>query len=97
MGPVGILAITKITLKGGIIAILNLTALISLALAMVNVLPFPALDGGRLVFMGFEGLTKKKIPLKIERNINLIGFVLLILLLVLVTYKDIVQFKDILF
>jgi len=96
-GPVGILAITKITLKGGIIAILNLMALISLALAMVNILPFPALDGGRLALMGFEGLTKKKIPLKIERNINLIGFVLLILLLVLVTYKDIVQFKDVLF
>ncbi len=97
VGPVGILAVTRITLKGGIIAILNLMALISLALAIVNILPFPALDGGRLVFMGFEGLTKKKIPLKIERNINLVGFALLILLLVLVTYKDIVQFKDILF
>jgi len=96
-GPVGILAITKITLKGGIIAILNLVALISLALAIVNIIPFPALDGGRLVLMSFEGLTKKKIPLKIERNINLIGFVLLIFLLVLVTYKDIVQFKDVLF
>ncbi len=96
-GPVGILAITKITLKGGIIAILNLMALISLALAMVNILPFPALDGGRLALMGFEGLTKKKISLKIERNINLIGFVLLIMLLILVTYKDIVQFKDVLF
>jgi len=98
-GPVMILAATNITLKGGggIIAILNLMALISLALAIVNILPFPALDGGRLVFMGFEGLTKKRIPLKVERNINLIGFVLLILLLVLVSYKDIVQFKDVLF
>ncbi|MBM3250775.1 MAG: site-2 protease family protein [Candidatus Nealsonbacteria bacterium] len=97
VGPVGILAITKITLKEGIIALLNLMALISLALAVVNIFPFPALDGGRLIFIGLEGLTGKKIPLEVEKNINLIGFVLLILLLILISYKDIVQFKDILF
>lgn len=97
VGPVGILAITKITLKAGIIALLNLVALISLALAVVNILPFPALDGGRLLFIGLEALTGKKIPLAVEKNINLIGFVLLILLLVLISYKDIIQFKDILF
>jgi len=97
VGPFGILAITKLTIKAGFIAILELIALISLALAIVNILPFPALDGGRLVFVGFEFFTKKRVPLKVERNINLIGFILLILLLMLVSYKDILQFKDILF
>ena len=97
VGPVGILAITKLTITMGFVALLNLLALISLALATVNILPFPALDGGKLALIGVEFLTKKRIPVGIERNINLAGFMLLILLLILVTYKDIIQFKEILF
>ncbi len=97
VGPVGILAITKLTLSAGVMAVLNLIALISLALAIMNILPFPALDGGRLIFIIFEGITKKRVPLNIERKINLAGFIVLILLLVGVTYKDILQFKEILF
>ncbi len=97
VGPVGILAITEITLKAGIVAVLNLIALFSLALALMNILPFPALDGGRLFFIAIEGIFKKRVPLSIERKINLIGFLILVLLLVVVTYKDIIQFKDILF
>jgi len=97
VGPIGILAITKLTISAGIIAVLNLVALISLALAIMNILPFPALDGGRLLFIIIEGITKKRVPLKIESKINLIGFMVLILLLVAVTYKDILQFKEILF
>lgn len=97
VGPVGILAITKLTIATGIISLLNLTALIALALAIVNILPFPALDGGRLVFIGFEFLTRRKVPPRVEKNINIIGFTLLIILFVLVAYKDILQFKDVLF
>ncbi len=97
VGPVGILAITKLTLTAGIVALLNLVALISLAFAIVNILPFPALDGGRLVLITLEASIKKKVPLVVERNINLIGFILLIVLLILVTYKDVIQFKKILF
>ncbi len=97
VGPVGILAITKLTLKEGAIAVLNLIALISLALVIMNILPFPALDGGQLIFIAIEGIIKKRIPLNIERKINLVGFAILILLLVVVTYKDIIQFKGILF
>jgi len=97
VGPFGILAITKLTIKNGFMAILELVASISLSLAIVNILPFPALDGGKLIFIGFEFLAKKPIPIRVEKNINLIGFILLILLLILVSYKDILQFKDILF
>jgi regulator of sigma E protease len=97
VGPVGILAITKLTLKAGIPAVLNLIALISLALVVVNIIPFPALDGGRLLFIAFEGIFKKRVPQAIERNANLVGFVFLILLLVLVTVKDVSQFGGMLF
>ncbi|HHE76588.1 MAG TPA: PDZ domain-containing protein [Candidatus Parcubacteria bacterium] len=93
VGPVGILVITKITLKQGIIALLNLVALISLALVVVNIIPFPALDGGRLVFVLVEGILRRKIPQSIERNVNFAGFIILVLLLVLVTIKDVSQFR----
>lgn len=96
-GPIGILAITKLTVKEGFVAVLNLMAFISLALAMMNTLPFPGLDGGRLTLLGFELVTRKRIPATIERNINLAGILLLIVLLILVSYKDILQFKDVLF
>jgi len=85
--------ITKITLKQGIIALLNLVALISLALVVVNIIPFPALDGGRLVFVLVEGILRRKIPQSIERNVNFAGFIILVLLLVLVTIKDVSQFR----
>ena len=96
-GPIGILAITKLTIKAGIISVLELIAFISLALGIFNILPLPALDGGRLAFIAFETVTRKKVPQKIEKAVNGAGFIALIILLILVTYKDIVQFKDILF
>jgi len=92
VGPVGILAITKITVEAGIIAVLSLVASISLALAIINFFPIPALDGGKILFIAIETLTRKKIPPKIERNINLAGFVFLIGIMILITYKDIIQY-----
>lgn len=96
-GPVGIFAFTKMTMAAGFWQIINLVAIISLALAIVNILPIPAADGGRLMFVLYEVVFGKKAPPALERNVNLAGFVILIILLFLVTYKDIVQFKDILF
>ncbi len=92
VGPVGILAITKLTLKEGFFAILNLIAIISLTLALINFFPFPALDGGKAIFLTSEFILGKEIPPKIEQKINLIGFLILIFLMVLITYKDIIQF-----
>lgn len=97
MGPVGILAFTKITLEEGFIAVLSLMALISLALAIINLFPIPALDGGRILFICIETLTRKKIPPKVEQNTNLAGFIFLISIMILVTYKDIVQFGSFIF
>jgi len=91
-GPVGIFFLVKITLKEGVGALLNLIALLSLSLGLINILPIPATDGGRLIFVLYEALFKKPIPEKIERNFNLAGYIVLILLLFLITFKDIRQF-----
>jgi regulator of sigma E protease len=61
----------------------------SASLAFMNILPFPALDGGRLVFVVYEGITKRKVKPSIELNIHKIGFMLLLGLLVLITIKDV--------
>ena len=96
VGPVGILAITKLSVQEGLYQVVFLLALISLALAMMNILPVPPLDGGRLIFIAFEAVTKKRVPEKIERRLQEIGIAFFIILFILVTYKDIIQFKDIL-
>lgn len=97
-GIVGIFAITKLTIQEvGLAELFNLVALLSLALAITNLLPLPALDGGRLVFLGYEAVFKKRVSPLIERKINAAGLAGLILLYILITYKDILQYKDIIF
>jgi len=67
------------------------TAIISLNLAVINLLPFPALDGGRLVMVGIEAVTRRPInPVWVAR-VNLIGFMLLMLLMIAVAYSDILK------
>ena len=97
VGPVGILALTRITLQEGIYQIVLLIALVSLALCIVNILPIPPLDGGRLVFIFSEAITGKRVSPKIEERVQQIGMIFFIILFILVTSKDIFQFKDILF
>ena len=92
VGPVGILFFTKLTVEAGIIEVLSLIASISLALAIINFFPIPALDGGKILFITLETLTRRKIPPKIERSINLVGFVFLIGLMILIIYKDIIKY-----
>jgi len=95
-GPVGILAMTQLTLAGGPWQVFYLLAAISLALAIMNILPIPAVDGGRMVFVLYEVIFRRKFPERIEHWINVIGFYTLLLLFFLITIKDIGQFKDIL-
>ncbi|MCX7996909.1 MAG: M50 family metallopeptidase [Patescibacteria group bacterium] len=90
-GPVGIAQYTGEALKYGPNALLELTALLSLNLAVVNLLPFPALDGGRLVFVLYEWITRKRISQNFERNLNLFGIITLLSLSIIVTYFDIVK------
>lgn len=93
-GPVGIYSIVDIIvkipdLKERVMQVLNLAGLISISLAFFNLLPIPALDGGRLFFILIEGITRKKVSPKIESYAHAIGFALLLTLLLLVTIKDI--------
>ncbi len=91
VGPVGIAQFTGQAVKLGNNAVINLMALLSLNLAVINILPFPALDGGRLVFIIYEWITKKKTNPTLERNLNLAGIVTILLLAVLITAHDIMK------
>lgn len=90
-GPVGIATLTGQVASLGFVYLLQFMALLSLNLALVNILPFPALDGGRLLFLLIEKFKGKPIRQSVEAWIHTIGFWLLILLIVIVTYKDIVR------
>ena len=92
-GPVGIWFIFKVATKLGLPYILQLTALISVNLAIVNILPFPALDGGRLIFWMIEAVSRKRVAPRIEGIIHAIGFAILIALIILITFRDIMNLK----
>jgi regulator of sigma E protease len=88
-GPVGIINLTANTVKAGFPQTLSFMALISLNLAVFNLLPLPALDGGRIIFVFWELISKKPVPAKWENIVHSIGMILLLGLLVLVTVGDI--------
>jgi regulator of sigma E protease len=88
-GPVGLGSVVHDAKQGGLIQIIFLTAFISINLAILNLVPFPALDGGRLLVLLVESITRKTIPVRILQWVNGIGFILLILLMVAVTVSDI--------
>ncbi len=88
-GPVGIVGLVGDAAEFGLASLLMFTAIISLNLAVINLLPFPALDGGRLLFVGIEAITRKDIdPVWVSR-LNVAGFILLMALMLAVTYSDI--------
>lgn len=93
-GPIGIAVLTHQATKMGFVYILQFASLLSINLAVINILPFPALDGGRLLFLLIEKIRKKPADQKIENLIHTIGFALLILLMVFVTFRDVARFKD---
>ncbi len=90
-GPVGIAGLVGEARGLGLVYILSFTAFISINLAVINLLPIPALDGGRLLFLGIEGIIRRPIPVRVSRALNTAGFVLLILLMVIITYRDIIK------
>ena len=92
---VGIFGMVKTYIGAGLLAILSFTALLSVNIGVMNLLPIPALDGGRLVFLLYELVTRKKPSRKVENIINNIFFILLIILFIFVTYNDIIRlFKN---
>lgn len=95
-GPIGLLGVFNQllqiqVLKEKLLQGLNLVGLISISLAFFNVLPFPALDGGRLLFIALEALTKKRVNPKWEMWVHQIGLVILLGLVVLVTINDVLR------
>lgn len=91
-GPIGIGRIVGGILDIGgskaLIGLLEFTALLSLNLAVVNILPFPALDGGRLLFLVIEGVTRRKVKPELERIVNTVGMAILLGLILLITFND---------
>jgi len=91
-GPVGIAVMTGDVARLGISYLLQFTALLSLNLAVLNILPIPALDGGRLVFLTIGKIFGKQRGLKYEQVAHTLGFLLLMGLVVIITLKDILGF-----
>lgn len=89
-GPIGIFRLTSEVSKVGIIPFMQLLALLSISLAAINIIPFPALDGGRLVFVLLEALIGKRFNKLMEGRVHLVGMALLLIFMVTITYKDIV-------
>ncbi|MEX0930254.1 MAG: RIP metalloprotease RseP [Candidatus Paceibacterota bacterium] len=90
-GPVGIVGLVGDASVLGFVYLLQFTALISINLAIINLAPFPALDGGRLVMVAIESVKRSPINPKVANGLNLVGFALLILLMIAVTYNDILR------
>lgn len=87
--PIAIYAVTTEATKYGILALINLVGILSVNLAILNIMPFPALDGGRLLFIFIEGIFGKKVAPKIEGYIHTAGMVLLLTLLGVLVFGDI--------
>ena len=90
-GPIGIYTIVGETAKTGIINILYLISLISINVGFINLIPLPAFDGGRLLFLLIEKIKGSPVSPKIENTIHAIGFILLMILMVVITGNDIIR------
>ena len=90
-GPIGIARMLTDWAKQGAGVFLQLFAYLSLSLGLLNLVPFPALDGSRAAFALYEAIRRKPIPPKREGMIHAIGFLVLIALMLLVTYQDILK------
>ena len=91
VGPIGMVQFVGEAARTGIFNLLSLAGIISINLAMLNILPFPALDGGRIIFALIELIKGTPVDPDKEGFVHLVGFVILMILMVLVLYKDIVK------
>lgn len=90
-GPVGIAQMTHVFVQEGFVALMRFMALLSLSLAVINILPFPALDGGRLLFIVFELVSGRKVNQRWEALIHMVGYGLILIFIIAVTYNDILR------
>ncbi|WP_213423277.1 RIP metalloprotease RseP [Bhargavaea massiliensis] len=91
-GPVGIYQATGAVAQAGIFNLMNWAAVLSINLGIMNLLPLPALDGGRLMFFGFEALRGRPIDKQKEGMVHFVGIMLLMVLMIIVTWNDIQRF-----
>jgi regulator of sigma E protease len=90
-GPIKIAQVATTSAEAGFISFLYFLALLSLSLAIINIMPFPVLDGGHLIIIMVEGIMKREIPLKVKIAIQNVGVVLLLLLMAFIIYNDILS------
>ena len=88
-GPVGIASMSGKAMRSGVWDFMTFIAIIALNLGILNLFPIPALDGGRLLFVLLEMITRRRLPEKVENWIHTAGFVVLISLMILITCKDV--------
>ena len=88
-GPVGVTVTVANAAKENLMNVLPIMALISINLGLFNLFPIPALDGGRLMFILFEMITRKPVPQKYESVIHTVGFIILFAFMILIAAKDI--------
>ncbi|SOC38037.1 site-2 protease [Salinicoccus kekensis] len=91
-GPVGIYVVTEEVASQGLLVLMNFTAVLSVNLGIMNLLPIPALDGGRILFVLYEGIFRKPLNKRVELNIQLAGVLFVLVIMVLVTWNDIKTF-----
>lgn len=87
-GPIGIISLTGSATKLGLPYVLQLMATLSISLAVINLLPIPALDGGHLLFLLIEGVRRRQVSLAVQERASQVGFILLMALMVFVIYND---------
>ena len=90
-GPVGIASMTADAVAAGLIVFLSWSAMLSINLGIINLLPIPALDGGRLVFLGYEAVARRPVNKRVENTLHFVMFILLIALFVYITFNDITR------
>ncbi len=91
-GPIGIAIFTSLFSDLGIRYLMQFTALISINLAVLNVIPFPALDGGRILFVLIEKIKGKRVDERVEHLVHSLGFAILIVFMIAITIKDVVRY-----
>lgn len=90
-GPVGMYSVVGTVASLGFANLIYLTAYLSINLGVLNILPFPAFDGGRVLFVLIEAITRKKVDPKIEGYFHSVGFILIMLLMVYITFQDVLR------
>lgn len=91
-GPIGIYTIVGESAKAGLLNIIYLIGYLSINVGFINLLPIPAFDGGRILFLIIEKIRRKPVSAKVENTIHSIGFILLMILMIMITYNDIIRF-----